>query len=908
MMQPLGILLGVLAAVPTSLQQQPGTTPQQSPAAEARVEDGAVPVDIEHKARVYRIQVYQTFLRQRAELERRRAAWDEVLNSWKASGSPADECHKLIDWLWTATRNSTPSSLAPLPEPPSFGQDQLPDVDSAEPNDAESEEPSGDMIVEPGEEPDAPAAEAIDIAPRMPQPPAVPPSPAVDPVQPSRLDPPRPAGAESADVGRTPPVAPTPAAIERAQAEHSEKAPQIAADRSNHVGRRPQTPGLRAPPLALGRELPGAPVADTATGLPQAESHLSLDAPATTLPTPMDGESHVPHALSTVEPVVAPTPNRKAAPVISTQPAGRPQQKAPSTRRQAPPDVAIAAPSAIVEAVETEGKAPGSGVSPVESQAGPVKPPARSGTTIPQAPLRQEAIAPGSGIGMPPIDSRVHKAPLPSESLPQIAVGETVVTPAKPPGTLGSSAATPDSRAEPAGTLSGMLAPSSSPTDSPVDRNPALTHHADPIDLPSPIRSSVEAMPDLIERRAEPSDLAGAAGLRRASPLSAPSPEIGAVGGEVSPSRQAAQADISSEPAPETVDLPSTHSGAPTPSLPAGVPDLERSPDSSDLVSSTPRSVASEIASDVAHPLPIDSQAERRAQRVDIPPVSTPDMLAPPRSFGAERSTKQLRPSDQLGLPNEAIAPSVEPVQTPGPDMATSDPVAAEPLSRQEDSLDLPSTRPPAGETARSPVGFTERSTALSPIQPVEPPEATPGSAPRIAAVESVAVDVRKPVHPGVPPETMLAIIERPRPISDTIDEPPAAENPVSLPHTWVNVTELGARVAGTNMALRELSTELADDSVTSADRLAPIVVKLNLLATRHGDSLLLYDLIAERDKRAMGKPASPAPVIAQLERRISQARARAAGPDFPGSESERITELRLLGEFSRTLADLTSP
>ena len=57
---------------------------------------------------------------QREEYDRRRAAWDGVLAAWEASGEPADQQYRLVEWLQAATDRSSPGSIESLPEIPAF--------------------------------------------------------------------------------------------------------------------------------------------------------------------------------------------------------------------------------------------------------------------------------------------------------------------------------------------------------------------------------------------------------------------------------------------------------------------------------------------------------------------------------------------------------------------------------------------------------------------------------------------------------------------------------------------------------------------------------------------------------------------------------------------------------------------
>ena len=73
---------------------------------------------LQNAARLYRIQVYDTFRLDRSEFNRRRADWIRLANSWEAAGKPNRDVPALLHWLEIATASSRPESIAPLPELP----------------------------------------------------------------------------------------------------------------------------------------------------------------------------------------------------------------------------------------------------------------------------------------------------------------------------------------------------------------------------------------------------------------------------------------------------------------------------------------------------------------------------------------------------------------------------------------------------------------------------------------------------------------------------------------------------------------------------------------------------------------------------------------------------------------------
>ncbi|HEV2972837.1 MAG TPA: hypothetical protein VGY55_22915 [Pirellulales bacterium] len=73
---------------------------------------------LEKAARAYRIQVYDTFHLDRAEYDRRRAEWTRLEAAWQTAGKPDRELPAIVSWLATATAQSQPESIGPLPDAP----------------------------------------------------------------------------------------------------------------------------------------------------------------------------------------------------------------------------------------------------------------------------------------------------------------------------------------------------------------------------------------------------------------------------------------------------------------------------------------------------------------------------------------------------------------------------------------------------------------------------------------------------------------------------------------------------------------------------------------------------------------------------------------------------------------------
>ncbi len=165
-----GPLAAALADLPASDEQHRAEAERQIGAARAQL-NGQRPLSpeqfeellvlrgrleqasIERLARAYRIATYNAYHGDRAEYDRRRQAWENVLSAWRLAGSRPDQRQTLIAWLRAA------GEAGALPETPRFvseaetAQAKQPAVESSV-----DEQP--ERVAAPRREP-APASEAL---------------------------------------------------------------------------------------------------------------------------------------------------------------------------------------------------------------------------------------------------------------------------------------------------------------------------------------------------------------------------------------------------------------------------------------------------------------------------------------------------------------------------------------------------------------------------------------------------------------------------------------------------------------------------------------------------------------------------------------------------------------------------
>jgi len=190
----------------------------------------------------------------------------------------------------------------------------------------------------------------------------------------------------------------------------------------------------------------------------------------------------------------------------------------------------------------------------------------------------------------------------------------------------------------------------------------------------------------------------------------------------------------------------------------------------------------------------------------------------------------------------------------------------------------------------------------------------------RLIAWLDAAIRAARPDHVAAIPETPKFAEQAPAPAKPQVAEIPrktpkrhVAAKPIVKPTearptetVEVNLDELTARIAGSNLGFRTLESELDEKGAWNAERLEPLAERLKVLVVRRSD-LALFRELAPADKRAsLGRLTTPKSVISQFGARISEARKVVSGDEFQGADAERRDELNRLESLSRQLADLS--
>ncbi len=301
-------------------------------------------------------------------------------------------------------------------------------------------------------------------------------------------------------------------------------------------------------------------------------------------------------------------------------------------------------------------------------------------------------------------------------------------------------------------------------------------------------------------------------------------------------------------------------------------------------------------------------------RRSDVPIDGPPPVEVPPVSDLA-RKVVEKRPSS-TSIPSDL--PTLEP-RLPLPEL----PQVAEQAGPAESHLQR-SEHP----TLAGPNDTVERHAAAGQLPSVGATEmgdrsvATPRVKPQAAVVAAnrprapgprlvdrpalaAARATLEPTLPNTPP--VVEPIDRPpRPSA----EPSAMPVPLPLPikpemPSRVNLRELAARIAGNNLAVRALESELDKEQTWTARKLEPLLIRLRRLSVRTADLQLYQDIVPEKDRWLVGEAESPRSLVSQLAAGIVEARARATSDQFAGTDADRASELDHLERLSRSLAEL---
>ena len=160
----------------------------------------------------------------------------------------------------------------------------------------------------------------------------------------------------------------------------------------------------------------------------------------------------------------------------------------------------------------------------------------------------------------------------------------------------------------------------------------------------------------------------------------------------------------------------------------------------------------------------------------------------------------------------------------------------------------------------------------------------------------AIAVSLPKVVVPVLQPVAAIELAGQAH-IQSLSFRPSAAETTLTVgnesPEGTVQIEqeELTARIRGCNLAFRALEAELDEKGTWTAARLEPLVDRLEILMLRRHDLELFRGVVPKEQRSAVEPLASAKSVVSPVAAHIVEARTRASGSGFTGTEAERQRE-----------------
>jgi hypothetical protein len=229
------------------------------------------------------------------------------------------------------------------------------------------------------------------------------------------------------------------------------------------------------------------------------------------------------------------------------------------------------------------------------------------------------------------------------------------------------------------------------------------------------------------------------------------------------------------------------------------------------------------------------------------------------------------------------------------------------------------------------PVGARRQPSEMPPARAVAPPpaQAEGGPAPLSVPPRSIvqadnglgSENFRKPATPGGglvllphkmadfatprPPEYQVERKPLPAPAS-VASQPPSPPTTEQEPRAEVNIKELGTRIEGINLSLRNLEGDLHEKRDFTVDQLDALLSRLDILVLRQKDLTLFRDLVSPHEQAKLGAIDSPRPLVAAMGTRIAELRIRMRTNEVTPT-AERTAALKHLDELSDRLATMTA-
>jgi hypothetical protein len=161
---------------------------------------------------------------------------------------------------------------------------------------------------------------------------------------------------------------------------------------------------------------------------------------------------------------------------------------------------------------------------------------------------------------------------------------------------------------------------------------------------------------------------------------------------------------------------------------------------------------------------------------------------------------------------------------------------------------------------------------------------------------------VEKPPAPEVE-KPARAVSKEVRPIVEPTDVPVAIDLIDAQPRVAIDLHELAVRIRGHNLALKELTGSLHEETPWSIERLSSAFAELSDLSERHTQLSLYRDVVSTDEQKQAGDIASLDTAIALLGAKIFALREQL----LQAGQEETSPEVSELNDLSRKLASLAS-
>jgi hypothetical protein len=217
--------------------------------------------------------------------------------------------------------------------------------------------------------------------------------------------------------------------------------------------------------------------------------------------------------------------------------------------------------------------------------------------------------------------------------------------------------------------------------------------------------------------------------------------------------------------------------------------------------------------------------------------------------------------------------------------------------TKPSNHANLPSPTPNPVAARHAPTHVPNIETPAEPIAQSLPEVST-----AVPTPERIAHRVEKPPTPAVE-KPARATIKEIRPVVEPTNLPDVIDSIDTEPRAAIDLHELAVRIRGHNLALKELTGSLHEETPWSIERLSSALAELTDLADRRAQLSLYRDVVSAEEQKQAGDIASLDAAVALLGAKIFAHREQL----LQAGQEETSPEVGELNELSRRLALLAS-